>query len=119
MSVRESFKILLSSGSGKAGAIFLLTLVLTSIIVVVRLPMDFGDQRWNNPAEWADNPKSVAPEWMRLFMGNDAVHHKRFRASELTAGEAGGSGHTFTYDYDSSAGTNVHLLQRFRRTVPR
>ena len=102
MSVRESFKILLSSGSGKAGAIFLLTLVLTSIIVVVRLPLDFGDQRWNNPAEWADNPKSVAPEWMRLFKGNDAVHHKRFRASELTAGEAGGSGHTFTYDYDSS-----------------
>ena len=102
MSVRESFKILLSSGSGKAGVVFLLTLVLTSIIVVVRLPLDFGDQRWNNPAEWADNPKSVAPEWMRLFAGNDSVRHKRFRAPELTAAEAGGSGHTFTYDYDSS-----------------
>ena len=102
MSARESFKILLSSGSGKAGAVFLLTLVLTSIIVLVRLPLDFGSQRWNSPAAWADLPKSVPPEWMRLFEGKDSVHHKRFRAPELTAGEAGGSGHTFTYDYDSS-----------------
>ncbi|MCZ6614681.1 MAG: ABC transporter permease [Chloroflexi bacterium] len=102
MSVRQGFKILLSSGSGKAGVILLLTLVLTSIFVLVRLPLDFGNQRWNNPAEWADNPKSVAPEWMRLFGGNDSVRHKRFRAPELTAAEAGGSGHTFTYDYDSS-----------------
>ena len=102
MSVREGLKILLGSGSGKAGVFLLLTLVLTSIFVLVRLPLDFGDQRWNNPAEWADNPKSVPPEWMRLFKRNDAVHHKRFRAAELTAGEAGGSGHTFTYNYDST-----------------
>ena len=102
MSARESFNILLSSGSGKAGAIFLLTLVLTSIIVLVRLPLDFGSQRWNNPAEWADNPKSVPPEWMRLFKGSDAVHHKRFRAPELTAREGGGSDKTFTYGYNGS-----------------
>ena len=66
MSARESLKILLSSGSGKAGAVFLLALLLISAIVVVRFPLDFGSQRWNNPTEWADNPKSVAPDWIML-----------------------------------------------------
>ena len=36
MSVRESLKILLGSGSGKAGVVFLLTLVMTSIFVLVQ-----------------------------------------------------------------------------------
>ena len=100
MSARESLKILLSSGSGKVGAVFLLTLVLVSAIVVVKFPLNFGSQRWNNPAEWADNPKSVAPDWMRLLHGDDSLRHQVFESSAANAGEATDR-YSFSYDYTS------------------
>ena len=103
MSAREAVKILLASGSGKAGTIFFLSLLAISLVVLLRLPLDFGSQRWNNPAEWADNPKSVAPEWMRLFQRDASFRHKVFRASEPMAGVGTESRlYSFTYRHSSN-----------------
>ena len=102
MSVRENLRILLSSGSGKAGTIFLLVLVVTSVFVLARLPLNFGSQRWNNPAEWADNPKSAPPEWLPLLKRDESVHHKRFHLSHMGGKETDEKNHTFTYYYEST-----------------
>ena len=100
MSARESLRILLASGSGKAGVVLFVTMVVISLVVLVRLPLDFGSQRWNNPAAWADNPKSVPPDWMRLFGGSDSLRHRVFRASEPTAGADSTSRvYAFTYEH--------------------
>ncbi|MEE8443351.1 MAG: hypothetical protein V3S37_06325, partial [Dehalococcoidia bacterium] len=105
MSSREVLRVLLHSGSGRMGSAFLVTLVLASVFVLVRFPLDFGDQRWNNPVEWADNPKAVPPAWTALLKGDQAVPHTVFGASKPTSvtSEAGMEKHlySFTYEFDS------------------
>ena len=51
------------SGPGKAGLILLGLLAVTSIIVMVSYPANFGTAYWANPGYWADNPKSAPPSW--------------------------------------------------------
>lgn len=103
MSTRESIAILLSSFSGKAGVVLFISILLLSLFVLLKLPLNFGSQHWNNPAEWADNPKSVAPEWMRFFNREGSLSHKIFQSSEPTFGEGTESQrYTFTYDYSGT-----------------
>lgn len=64
---QESVRVLVSSGSGKAGVAFLTTLIVLSIYVLATYPLDFGLRTWSNPAAWADNPKAVPPAWLNLF----------------------------------------------------
>ena len=104
MSPRHAAGVLLTSGSGRVGAVFLITLMLISLFVLVRFPMDFGPQRWNNPAVWADNPKAVPPAWAGPFLGDDVVSpHTVLRASEPSSVAPAGGAETqlysFTYDY--------------------
>ena len=102
MNPRDIIEVLLRSGSGKVGTAFLATLVLVSAFVLVRFPLDFGSQRWNNPAEWADNPKAVPPAWTALFLRDKAVPHTVFRASEPTSvvSEAGMQRHLYSFSYE-------------------
>ena len=104
MNPRNVITILLGTGSGKAGVAFLVTMVLISLFVLVRLPLNFGSQRWNNPTEWADNPKAVPPAWWSLFQPDNSVSHKLFRASEPDSVEPAGASerrlYSFNYDYD-------------------
>ncbi len=104
MTLREVAKVMLSSGSGRVGAIFLVALVLVSLFVLVRFPLDFGSKRWNNPTQWADNPKAAAPAWTRLWAGDSAVKHTVFQAEQPSSVSPLGTLeqrlYTFSYDYD-------------------
>ena len=91
MTPRDALIILLRSGTGRLGALFLTTLVLASIFVLLRFPLDFGSSRWNNPLEWSDNPKAVPPAWTSIFQGDDAVPHTVFLASEPDSTAAAGA----------------------------
>lgn len=102
MTPRDALIILLRSGAGRLGAVFLATLVLASIFVLLRFPLDFGSSRWNNPLEWSDNPKAVPPAWTVLFKGDEAVPHTVFLASEpdSTASVGATEVRTYTLTYD-------------------
>ena len=91
--------VLLSSGSGKTGAVLLMVMVVVSAFVLVRFPLDFGSRQWNNPAEWADNPKAVPPTWVSYIRGNDATPHTVFEALEPTKVEAAGASQKRTYAF--------------------
>jgi len=106
MNFRDIFKVLMSSKSGRTGAAFFIMMVVVSLYVIVAFPMDFGSRLWNNPAEWADNPKSVPPVWTKYFSDTDKVTHTIFNAEEPSASETA-SGQTFQsysfeidYNYD-------------------
>ncbi|MBI4313020.1 MAG: ABC transporter permease [Chloroflexi bacterium] len=103
MRPRDIARVILSTGSGRVGAVFLAVLVLASIFVLVRFPLDFGPKRWNNPGEWADNPKAAPPAWTRLWAGDRAVRHAVFQASEPSAKTTVAGleqrAYAFTYDY--------------------
>ena len=103
MTARDTLKILLRSGSGRAGAVFLLVMVLVSAYVLVSFPLDFGSRQWNNPAEWADNPRAVPPAWVSFFGNDDAVPHVAFTASEPTDVVAAGSARRLFYAFDYEA----------------
>ena len=104
MTPRDAVVILLRSGAGRLGALFLAILLLASVFVLLRFPLDFGSSRWNNPLEWSDNPKAVPPAWTSLFKGDDAVPHTVFLASEpdsvAPAGATQVRTYTLTYDFD-------------------
>ncbi|HET8523123.1 MAG TPA: ABC transporter permease [Thermomicrobiales bacterium] len=71
LSLRGALKLLLSSGTGKAGVAVFVVLIALSIYVLVTYPLQYGQQRWSNPAVWADNPKAAPPAWT-TWLGNDA-----------------------------------------------
>lgn len=104
MRPREIANVLLQSGSGRVGVLFLATLVLASVFVLVRFPLDFGSQRWNDPSQWADNPKAVPPLWLGFLDSEGHVRHVTFRSSEpesvsVVAGVEQRR-YTFRYSYD-------------------
>ncbi len=100
MTARDALKILLGSGSGRTGVVFLLAMIVVSAYVLVRFPLDFGSRQWNNPAEWADNPKAVPPAWVSLFGGEEAVSHVAFEASEPTDIVSAGSARRLVYTFE-------------------
>src|SRR3972149_4464701 len=97
---REIWKVLLSSGSGRVGLAFFLALVAISLYVVATYPHDFGLSRWNNPAYWADNPKSAPPRWVNL-LGTNTTQHRVWEMtrpdSVTTAGEREARFYTFPF----------------------
>ena len=103
MNVRDSLKLVLASGSGRLGVAFLATLVLVSAFVLLRFPLDFGPSRWNNPAQWADNPKAAPPVWWSTIHRDRFVPHTILAKTETAlAGEAAGGQerlYTFTYEH--------------------
>lgn len=67
---------LVATAPGKMGVALLVLLLALSIYVVVSFPLNFGESRWGNPAQWSNNPKAVPPAWSDLFSGKDHVRHK-------------------------------------------
>ncbi len=100
MNGRDILRVLLGSGSGKAGVLFLAVLVVVSLVVVVQLPLNFGSQRWNDPAQWSDNPKAVPPAWTTLWPGSDAVSHRILDSSSPTGVIPTGPAELRTYAFD-------------------
>lgn len=80
MERRRVLKELLATGPGKAGAALFLVLVLASLYVVARYPLDFGPARWSNPAVWADYPKAAPPAWTNLFSEQRRAPHQLLAA---------------------------------------
>ena len=82
MTFRQILRELVSNGPGKAGVAMLVILIALSIYSVARFPFNFGESRWNNPAEWADNPKAVPPSWANWLAGSNGVKHENVTVRE-------------------------------------
>ena len=102
MDTKDFLTTMLRSGSGKAGVTLLFIIVVTSISVVLLFPMDFGSKSWNNPAVWADNPKSAPPFWAGLFMGNNSIAHTVFEMSPRQTQDKLMEHYSFPYEYNSN-----------------
>lgn len=74
----NTIRQLLRTGSGRAGSVFFVALVIISIYVVATYPLDFGVRSWSNLEVWADNPKSAPPVWSSLFSGFRRAEHQTF-----------------------------------------
>lgn len=62
------------SALGKLGLAMLAILVFASLYVLFTFPKNFGDDVWNNPTYWADNPKAAPPAWTAWFDKSKARH---------------------------------------------
>ena len=101
MNARDSLRLVLASGSGRLGVAFLAALVLVSAFVLLRFPLDFGPRRWNNPAQWADNPKAAPPVWWSVIHRERFVPHTIFAGTEQAsvAQVAGGQERLYRFTY--------------------
>ena len=97
MTFRQILCELVSNGPGKAGVAMLVILIALSIYSVARFPFNFGETRWNNPAEWADNPKAVPPSWSNWLSGSNGVAHKKVTVREPAEVVTGARGTVRTY----------------------
>ncbi len=80
--VGDALKMILASGTGKAGIALLLGMIFISAYVLVSYPLNFGDTRWSAPLVWADNPKAVPPAWTNAFGDDSRVVHTALKATE-------------------------------------
>ena len=97
MTAREMLRELFATAPGKMGAVMLAVLLGISVYVVVSFPLDFGETRWANPAEWADNPKAVPPAWTDLFSGSDRLRHQKLTVTEPSEAVQARAGEVRTY----------------------
>ena len=81
----DAVRVVLSSGTGKAGISLLALLVGISAMVPFFFPLDFGLKSWNNPVVWADNPKAVPPAWTTLVDGSTPPRHRVFETDTPTS----------------------------------
>ncbi|MGH2530787.1 MAG: ABC transporter permease [Thermomicrobiales bacterium] len=80
-SLRGALRLLLATGSGKAGVALFVLMIGLSIYVLFTYPLRFGEERWSNPAIWADNPKAAPPVWTS-WIGGGAYEHTTLTQSE-------------------------------------
>jgi peptide/nickel transport system permease protein len=104
MTRRSLLREVLASTAGKIGVTLALILAGASVLVLVALPLtlgvsplDFGTERWSNPAIWADYPKAVPPAWTAVLSGN-AVPHQVLEASEPSETTERGEARVEVYD---------------------
>ncbi len=74
-SLRGALRLLVASGSGKAGLLLFAVMVVLSAWVLATYPRNFGTGRWSNPAVWADFPKNAPPAWTNRFSQARQVPH--------------------------------------------
>lgn len=74
---RGVIQTLFESRVGKLGVAWFTALVIGAVFAVVWLPADFGPSVWNNPAYWADNPKTAEPIWT-VWLNPDKTRHQVF-----------------------------------------
>ncbi len=75
MTPRDVLRELLATGPGRAGIGLLALLLALSVYALVVFPLDFGAQRWSNPAFWADNPRAAPPAWTGLLSSGRSMDH--------------------------------------------
>lgn len=103
----EIVKKFRQSKSGLAGVGLLLALILMTVYAAVAVPLE-SFRQWNNPNIWIDLPKSAAPAWTNVGIGQKVSEHivlPRDRASVTTSMEAGvrtvTHSYAVAYDYDT------------------
>lgn len=72
--LEELWRSLWHSWIGRIGMGMLALFAFASIYVFLTFPDNFGDDVWNNPRYWADNPKAVPPVWVAWFDDSKAEH---------------------------------------------
>jgi peptide/nickel transport system permease protein len=97
VSRRAILREVLRSGAGKLGIALAIVLGVTSILVVVTFPLDFGPTRWSNPTVWADHPRAAPPAWTALLPGAQSTEHRILEASEPTSIAARGEARVETW----------------------
>ncbi len=85
------------SGPGKAGLVLLGLLVITSSVVVITFPRNFGTAYWANPGHWADNPKSSPPIWANIFAKTKNPRHRIIDLGAPVSEESTGRAFQRTY----------------------
>jgi peptide/nickel transport system permease protein len=102
-----AIRLLVASGSGRAGIALFAVMLAISLYVVFTYPIDFGTARWSNPTVWADNPKDAPPAWTNWLGGGRKVPHtplSRDTPSEVKAIPAGEvRTYRFPLPYDADA----------------
>jgi peptide/nickel transport system permease protein len=73
--LKSILRELWGSGPGRTGIVMLSGLLLTSLLILIFFPANFGSSRWSNPSVWADNPKSSPPAWANLFYRDKYPRH--------------------------------------------
>lgn len=87
-----------SSWLGITGVTIFSILALTALLVIATFPSGFGKEIWNNPAYWADNPKSAPPFWVELW-DQTKTKHQVFESSIPSETLKDGSGETHLYRF--------------------
>lgn len=95
--VKEVLRTIFSSLSGKVGLLLLLIFATGSAAVTAVFPPDFGTQIWNNPAYWADYPKTAAPFWW--LGGGSKAKHQVLIATSPSKVAKDGFGKTVEYNF--------------------
>ena len=105
MTGREMFKELLATWPGKLGVTLFVVLIILSLYVLIRFPLDLGEETWSDPSQWADNPVAVPPVWSTILTSRDDVPHRTFETREPAEVRPTQSGSIQTYaitvDHDS------------------
>lgn len=98
-SASEILRTVLGSFSGKVGLLLLLILGAGSAVAMAVFPPDFGTQIWNNPAYWADYPKTAAPVW---WIGSGNTRHQVLVSTSPSTATQDGSGRVLDYRFELS-----------------
>ncbi|MEM3771752.1 MAG: ABC transporter permease [Candidatus Micrarchaeia archaeon] len=90
------------SYTSKLGTFFIVLITLISLVVLLTMPLDFGTKYWSNPVYWVDNPKSVPPAWINIFMQEKLVEHQIVSVNNPTYIEVQGGVYLkyYTMKYD-------------------
>lgn len=88
----------------------MLALILMSIYAAVAVPLE-SFRQWNNPAMWIDLPKSAAPAWTNIGLGQKNSEHivldiNDASISSVAEGAGRSETHTYTIDYGYDAYPN-------------
>ncbi len=65
----------IKSRMGIIGITILSILVITSVIVIISIPIETF-QEWNNPGNWISKPKVAITIWVNMFMVEKIPEHK-------------------------------------------
>lgn len=102
--LEELWRSLWRSWLGRIGMGMLTLFVLASMYVFFTFPDNFGNDVWNNPRHWADNPKAVPPVWVAWFDGSKAEHLAQ-EDMEPVKHSTPGEGQLFRYELSFSRST--------------
>jgi peptide/nickel transport system permease protein len=94
---RSLLRQVLASTAGKVGVALALLLGVSSLLVLLTMPLDFGPTRWSNPTTWADYPKAVPPAWTAAISG-EAVEHRIIEVDTPTEVTERGQARVEIYD---------------------